>query len=291
MTYYIWPFPASITIGQHFRDLPNNGVNPAGGHTGDDFPCSEGTPVRAPGNGRVVKAGTFALMNGADNQWWYTPMGGNTIVLDCGDTEPTFGFSHLSSFAVNEGDWVAQGQVIGYTGNTGTSTGPHCHFEAIPPGYDLHSDTYGRVDPATYCTGYFDGSAAIAAQGTITPQEDLVPNANDPVFKDVNNQPCSLQDYLLSLDLQLKSLGVLTAIDGSTVTVADQLRSLDNKVTNLPAAVLNAQFKLPDGTVTNLAGILTAINAKPVTGGSTNIVVPADPQSVVHALAVQLAKV
>lgn len=234
MTYYIWPFPASITIGQHFRDLPNNGVNPAGGHTGDDFPCSEGTPVRAPGNGRVVKAGTFALMNGADNQWWYTPMGGNTIVLDCGDTEPTFGFSHLSSFAVNEGDWVAQGQVIGYTGNTGTSTGPHCHFEAIPPGYDLHSDTYGRVDPATYCTGYFDGSAAIAAQGTITTQEDpLVPNESDKVFWPIEgSEKVSLNELLNSIDRKasaaLAAIGGMLAVQlpdpsepGKTYSVAD----------------------------------------------------------------------
>lgn len=56
-------------------------------------------------------------------------------------------------------------------------------------------------------------------------------------------------------------------------------------VTNTPAAVLNAQFNLPGGAPTNLAGILSAIHAQPVTGGVT-----ADPSAVVRALAVQLNK-
>ncbi len=50
----------------------------------------------------------------------------------------------MSSIAVKEGEWVAQGQVIGYVGSTGNSTGPHLHFEIRINGE--------KVDPLKYIT-------------------------------------------------------------------------------------------------------------------------------------------
>jgi hypothetical protein len=79
-----------------------------------------------------------------------------------------------------------------------------------------------------------------------------------------------------------------------TITLQDLLTyysanvALDRRqIAAVPSAVLSTQFKLADGTVTNLAGILSAINAKPVTGQAA---AASDPQAVVTALAAQLAK-
>jgi GH25 family lysozyme M1 (1,4-beta-N-acetylmuramidase) len=92
----------------------------------------------------------------ADNLLWLK--GGISFVLDCGDAEPTFVFGHLNSSFFEPGDWVEAGTLIGYTGNTGMSSGPHLHFEALLPGYILASSTYGRTDPRKVCSRYWNAN-------------------------------------------------------------------------------------------------------------------------------------
>jgi hypothetical protein len=174
---YIWPVDPNVwPVTQEFGANPNatlpdgTHVNPPGGHTGRDFATPIGTPVLAVGDGVIDFAGQ-ADWTYADNPLWM--VGSICIILNCGDTEPDFTYGHLSSVSVAQGERVTQGQVIGYTGNTGASTGPHLHFEALPPGYVLDQWTYGRVDPRRYCDGYVSGIAAQATNITpITPQED-----------------------------------------------------------------------------------------------------------------------
>lgn len=85
-------------------------------HTGTDFRAPMGTPLRAPAAGVVVLA-----------EEHYFP--GNQIVLDHG--LGTFSlFAHLSAFAVEKGDRVRRGSVLGATGATGRVTGPHLHWAA-----------------------------------------------------------------------------------------------------------------------------------------------------------------
>lgn len=84
-------------------------------HQGQDIADPTGTPIKAPKAGRVIKAG------GAGGY-------GNLTLIDHGGGIVT-AYGHQSRFAVKEGDQVAQGQVIGYVGSTGHSTGPHLHFE------------------------------------------------------------------------------------------------------------------------------------------------------------------
>lgn len=87
-------------------------------HTGIDYRAGIGTTVKAAATGKVVTADGFGWNSG-----W-----GKTIVVDHGNGR-TSRYAHLSSLGVGVGDWVNQGEAIGYSGNTGRSTGPHLHFE------------------------------------------------------------------------------------------------------------------------------------------------------------------
>ncbi len=84
-------------------------------HYGTDFGAASGTPVRATGKGTVVYAGS----NGGHGKY---------VKLDHAGPYTT-SYSHLSKIAVANNSRVEQGQVIGYVGSTGLSTGPHLHYE------------------------------------------------------------------------------------------------------------------------------------------------------------------
>ncbi len=90
----------------------------SGGHRGIDFVMGQGTPVKAVGNGCLIDVASG-----------YNGGYGKMIVLDLGSGYTAL-YGHLSGFAnYRAGDCVDAGTVIGYSGNTGHSTGPHLHFE------------------------------------------------------------------------------------------------------------------------------------------------------------------
>lgn len=93
-------------------------------HRGVDYAAVYGTPIRAVTDGYV----SFAGRSGGH---------GNHIRLNHAGALST-GYSHLSRFAVSSGQRVAQGQVIGYVGSTGLSTGPHLHFEVYRNGAPIN---------------------------------------------------------------------------------------------------------------------------------------------------------
>ena len=88
-------------------------------HTGTDFAAKEGTPVLASGSGTITRA-----------KW--CGGGGNCIKIKHNSTYQTI-YAHMKSFAkgIKVGKKVKQGQIIGYVGSTGMSTGPHLHYEVI----------------------------------------------------------------------------------------------------------------------------------------------------------------
>jgi murein DD-endopeptidase MepM/ murein hydrolase activator NlpD len=104
---------APITSGFGYRTDPITGQQAL--HAGIDFGASCGTPIRAAGSGQVLSA--------APNDGY-----GNATVINHGGGLATL-YGHQSAFAVSAGQVVAQGQVIGYVGSTGKSTGCHLHFE------------------------------------------------------------------------------------------------------------------------------------------------------------------
>jgi hypothetical protein len=88
-------------------------------HQGQDLAAAEGTPVVAPRGGLV------------ESVQYQAEGAGHYIVLDSDDEDYDYVFMHLraGSITVEEGDRVRTGQAIGEVGNTGSSTGPHLHFE------------------------------------------------------------------------------------------------------------------------------------------------------------------
>ena len=115
--------PGPVKQGSGQLSFPVNGPitgvfgeqRPGHLHSGVDFAVPEGTPIRAADSGRV------ALMG------WVGGYGNYTCVQHTASMSTCYG--HQSRFATSNGASVSQGQVIGYSGNTGNSTGPHLHFE------------------------------------------------------------------------------------------------------------------------------------------------------------------
>ena len=98
-------------------------------HKGTDFAAKEGTPIMASGSGTVVHA-----------KW--CGGGGNCVKIKHNSTYQTV-YAHMKFFAkgIKKGRKVKQGQVIGYVGSTGMSTGPHLHYEVIVNGKKVNSQT------------------------------------------------------------------------------------------------------------------------------------------------------
>ena len=116
---------ARLSSSFGMRKHPIDGFNKM--HRGTDFAAPTGTPVMASGSGVIEKA-----------RW--CGGGGNCIKIKHNSTYQTI-YAHLKNFArgIKEGKRVKQGQIIGYVGSTGKSTGPHLHYEVIINGKKVNS--------------------------------------------------------------------------------------------------------------------------------------------------------
>ena len=112
-----WPLPGHTYISCHFGEVDAFGN---AGHRGTDIPAPEGTPILAAHSGTV-------LVSGWNDSY------GNQVLLDNGAGLSTR-YAHMTQTAVTAGEAVTAGQVIGYVGNTGDSTGNHLHFEVMQNG-------------------------------------------------------------------------------------------------------------------------------------------------------------
>ena len=102
-------------------------------HKGLDFTAPQGTPVYATGNGTVTEAS-------------FAPGGfGNNVIINHGYGYETL-YGHMVRMKVREGQRVKRGELIGWVGSTGKSTGPHCHYEVhvngteVDPVYFFYND-------------------------------------------------------------------------------------------------------------------------------------------------------
>ena len=113
----LWPLPGHTYISCNFGDDDAYGNS---GHRGTDIPAPEGTPILAAHSGTVI-------ISGWNNSY------GNQVLLDNGAGLSTR-YAHMTQTAVTAGEAVTAGQVIGYVGSTGDSTGNHLHFEVMRNG-------------------------------------------------------------------------------------------------------------------------------------------------------------
>lgn len=126
------PVPGRVSSGYGMRRHPILGYRRM--HAGLDFKASHGTPIYAVTDGTVQ----FAGRNGGH---------GNQVRISHGGGLAT-GYSHMSRIAVSAGTKVRRGQVIGYVGSTGLSTGPHLHYEMYRNGKTVNPASVSFVTRA-----------------------------------------------------------------------------------------------------------------------------------------------
>ncbi len=116
---------ARLSSAYGMRKHPILGYNKM--HRGTDFAAPSGTPIMASGAGKITRA-----------RW--CGGGGNCVKIKHNSTYETI-YAHMKSFAkgIKEGRRVKQGQIIGYVGSTGMSTGPHLHYEVVVNGRKVNS--------------------------------------------------------------------------------------------------------------------------------------------------------
>ncbi len=120
------PYPVTYRYGEKHPRYEN------GYHPGQDYACPVGSLALAPTWGRVEYAGPAS-------ERWGAPYGLQVIVR-MADGSHDYSHCHLSKLLVKAGDIVVPGTILGLTGQTGMTTGPHSHFEARPAGGRYGSD-------------------------------------------------------------------------------------------------------------------------------------------------------
>ncbi|MCL5022830.1 MAG: M23 family metallopeptidase [Nitrospirae bacterium] len=124
-----WPVPGSVTSAYGVRENPLHGGRDF--HSGVDISVSQGTPVRATADGVV----SFSGWSGGS---------GNLVVLEHGFGYSTF-YAHNKDTVVSVGRRVKRGEIIAHSGTTGSSTGPHSHYEIWKEGR--------HINPAPFMEG------------------------------------------------------------------------------------------------------------------------------------------
>ena len=135
-----WPLPGHTYISCHFGEVDAFGN---AGHRGTDIPAPEGTPILAAHSGAV-------LVSGWNDSY------GNQVLLDNGAGLSTR-YAHMTQTAVTAGEAVTAGQVIGYVGSTGDSTGNHLHFEVIQGGVQIDPLRFTFCKPPLQTVADFRG--------------------------------------------------------------------------------------------------------------------------------------
>lgn len=135
-----------VSIGQPFGAKEFD-YSPYGlvGHHGQDYPSPVGQPIYAPESGTILQSA-----NGVTDPKSGRFAAGETIVMS-GKYEHWL--MHLSKREVKAGDTVKEGQLIGYSGNTGLSTGPHLHWGTRPLNPNMNNGYRGFIDPSIVLNG------------------------------------------------------------------------------------------------------------------------------------------
>jgi murein DD-endopeptidase MepM/ murein hydrolase activator NlpD len=143
----LWPVMGPITSSFGQREDPFNGEGAF--HSGIDISAGFGTPVHAAADGEVQ---TASMESGY----------GREVIIDHGNGIETL-YGHLSGFAVTAGQQVREGQIIGYVGMSGRSTGPHLHYEVRINNTPVNPHRYLRETPGQLASA--DAISGLAGGG------------------------------------------------------------------------------------------------------------------------------
>ena len=127
-----WPLPDAYSITSNFGEREDPYSGEISSHTGTDIAAPLGTPILAASDGTVTIANATDSWGGSY---------GFYVKIDHGNGFETL-YAHCSAICVVPGQTVQQGEVIGYIGSTGASTGEHLHFEVWRSGLRENAMTY-----------------------------------------------------------------------------------------------------------------------------------------------------
>lgn len=154
------PVPGPVSSGFGMRRHPVLGYRRM--HNGLDFKASYGTPIRAASDGRV----TYSGRNG----------GAGNFVKIKHNKELATGYAHMSRIAVSNGNYVRRGQIIGYVGSTGLSTGPHLHYVLYRNGRPINPASVKFTETAQLAgRDLIEFKAKLARLKSVKPGEALAP--------------------------------------------------------------------------------------------------------------------
>jgi len=145
----IWPVEGKVTSSFGERDDPFNGEGAF--HAGIDISAGFGEPIHATADGMVEFA---------DRTSGY----GREVIIDHGHGVKTV-YGHMSGFAISAGDEVHRGQVIGYIGMSGRSTGPHVHYEVRIQNVPVNPHKYLRMTMDQWVTADAKTSSSVGSGG------------------------------------------------------------------------------------------------------------------------------
>jgi hypothetical protein len=152
----LWPIMGPITSSFGQREDPVLGNGEGEFHAGIDISAPTGVPIRATADGVVQEA---QMTNGY----------GREVVIDHGHGVETV-YGHMSGFAVIAGQTVVRGQVIGYVGHSGRTTGSHLHYEVRIRNTPVNPHKYLRTTLADLGSGESNGAPAVQPSvGVATP--------------------------------------------------------------------------------------------------------------------------
>ena len=145
----IWPVEGKVTSSFGERDDPFNGEGAF--HAGIDISAGFGEPIHATADG---------VVEFADRTNGY----GREVIIDHGHGVKTV-YGHMSGFAITAGDEVRRGQVIGYIGMSGRSTGPHVHYEVRIQNVPVNPHKYLRMTMDQLTTADAASASALGSGG------------------------------------------------------------------------------------------------------------------------------
>lgn len=167
------PFRGDYAITQDFGEIIPGVTYNGTPHTGIDYACPKGTPVLASEDGTVMTVGNAVTGYG------------NFVIICHHDGSGTV-YAHLDTVLVKQWQTVKQGQVIGTSGNSGYSTGPHLHFEYRRKASDINT----VEDPKTVLHSVFEPDTNNNTPTQEKPKFDTVESGAVVVVCDVANVRC-----------------------------------------------------------------------------------------------------